>query len=120
MREMFSTASLFHAAGRQLYRQGDSWATLPSPAPAFQASPVYDFVPATVTIDRELRTPLRISDTTGDLRVFRLLDMENYEKAMTSALRRLLMELPVAQPIGRSSSAQQTQDKCDGTQGGSS
>lgn len=95
-RHMWCTGPLIHAANRQLYRQQDSWAALLSPAPGFQLSPVFDFVPAAVTVDRDLRATLKLAGAAGNLKVFRILDTKNYEKAMTSALRRLLVEMPLA------------------------
>lgn len=92
-RNMWSTVSLFHAAGRQLYRRGNSWAALPSPEPGFQISPVYDFVPARVRIDRNLRTTLDFPEPSGNLRVFHLLDEDSYPKAIRTSLRRLLSEM---------------------------
>jgi hypothetical protein len=95
-RNMWSTASLYHAAGRKLYRAGDSWAARHEPEPGYALAEVFDFVPAEVTIDRDLTTIPKISGAAGPLRLFHLLDLANYEKAMLVSLRRLLAEMPLA------------------------
>jgi hypothetical protein len=96
VRETFSTASLLDASGRQLHRKGDTWAALTAPAPGFQLLQVFDFLPARVSIDRDLRTPLDFSNPSEHFKVFHLKDLENYEKAMTTSLRRLLVEMPLS------------------------
>lgn len=94
-RNMWSTASLYHAARRELYRRGDSWAALSEPRPGFELAPQYEFVPASVTVDRDLRTSLTVGRSNGQFRVLRLVDLQNYERAMTSSLKTLLSEMPV-------------------------
>lgn len=93
-RNMWSTASLYHAAGRELYRRGDSWAILGTPRQDFERVPLYEFVPATVTIDRDLRSTLKVGQSRGQFMVFRLIDLQNYQHAMTMSLRNLLAEMP--------------------------
>jgi hypothetical protein len=93
-RNMWSTASLYHAAGRELYRRGDSWTALAAPRQGFERMPLYEFVPATVSIDRDLRSTLKVDQSGGQFRVFRLLDLQNYERAMTTSLKALLAEMP--------------------------
>jgi hypothetical protein len=100
-RNMWSTVSLYHAAGRELYRQGDEWAALAAPAAGYTRSPIYEFVPATVTIDRDLRTTLKLDRVTGQFRVFYLLDLVNYERAMLTSLRKLLVEMPLVLNAGK-------------------
>jgi len=95
-RHMWCTGPMIHAAGRGLYRNQDCWAALSSRTPEFQPSPVYEFVPASVTIDRDLQPTLKLSGATGNFRVFHILDSENYEKAMTTSLRGLLAGMPLA------------------------
>jgi hypothetical protein len=95
IRNMWCTGPMIHAAGREFYRQGDCWAAFASPAAGFQLSPLFEFVPANVTIDRDLRTTLKPKGG-GPFKVFHILDRENYERALTSALRRVLAEMPLA------------------------
>lgn len=95
-RSMWSTASLYHAAGRKLYRKQDQWAILAQPLPEYQLASVYDFVPATVSIDRDLRTTLQLDHPTGKFQVFRILDLADYESAMQTSLRKLLAEMSLA------------------------
>jgi len=95
VRETFSTASLIHAAGRQLHRRDGAWAALPVPQPGLEAWPVFDFVPSTVTIDRDLTTPVDVSKADGKFMSFFLRDLANYETAMKTSLRQLLSEMPM-------------------------
>lgn len=59
-------------------------------------APIYEFAPTGVSIDRDIRTTLEPADAASSLRVIRILDTENYERAMISALRRILRELPIS------------------------
>jgi hypothetical protein len=99
IRSMWCTGPMIHAAGRQTYRKGDSWAALASAAPGFELSPVFDFVPASVTVDRDPNTNMKLAGVMGNFKVFRILDRDHYEKAMTSSLRRLLREMRLATTI---------------------
>jgi len=94
-RNMWSTASLYDAAGKQLYRSKDDWALLSSPAKGYDLSPVFDFVPVEVEIDRDLRTTIRPSITPRPVRVFHLLQPDVYNEAMLSSLRKLLSEMSI-------------------------
>jgi hypothetical protein len=95
-RHMWSTASLYHAAGRQLYRSQDGWALLSSQASGYELSPVYDFVAVEVEIDRNLRSTVRPSEKPRATRLFHLVQPSVYSEAMLSSLRKLLSEMPVA------------------------
>ena len=95
-RNMWSTASMIHAAGRKIFRHDDSWAACEAPIAGFTPSPIFEFVPASVMIDEDLKATLKIGGGKGNFKVFRILDGANYEKAMTSTLHRLLSEMPVA------------------------
>jgi len=97
-RNMWGTGPLIHAAGRQLYRQGDMWSALASPARGLQPSKVFDFIPVNVTIDRDMKTTMQLSDVTGKMKVFHPVDLENYQAAMTTSLRKLLAEMPRVNP----------------------
>jgi len=94
-RNMWSTASIYDAAGLELWRKGDEWAALREPTTGFQPAKTYDFIPANVTIDRNLRTRLSFSGAAKPFRVFHLLDMKNYQASMQNSLRRLLSEMPL-------------------------
>jgi hypothetical protein len=90
VRYMWTTVTLYHAAGRKMFRRGKEWAALTVPEPGWQEHSIFDFVPASVTVDRDLRTILDRSGHQGGFRVLRILDVEEYEQAMLSSLRRLL------------------------------
>ncbi len=92
-RNMWSTASLYHASGRRLYRRGDSWAALGEAIPDFKTADVFDFVPARASINQDLNVRLELTEAPQAFKVFRLLDMSNYQEAMISSLRRLLSEM---------------------------
>jgi hypothetical protein len=93
MRNMWSTASIIHASGRKLYRGKASWAALREAKAGYVLSEVFDFVPAEVSIDADLHVTKKLTDVTGGFRLFRILDLENYAKAMLPSLRRLLAEM---------------------------
>ncbi|NWG14120.1 MAG: nucleoside hydrolase [Acidobacteria bacterium] len=93
VRNMWSTASLVHAAGRRLFRSGNSWAALHQPPAGFTRADVFDFSPAKIEIDADLNVRLELTAADRSFRVFRLLDLANYQEAMTSSLRRLLSEM---------------------------
>lgn len=95
MRNMWSTASIYDAAGLELYRNGDDWAALPEPSAGFQPTKIYDFIPAQVTIDRDLRTRVSFSGGAKPFKAFHLVDMDNYQAAMQGSLRRLLRAMPL-------------------------
>jgi hypothetical protein len=98
-RNMWCTAPMIHAAGRSLYRKDDTWAALSAPVAGFEPARVFDFVAASVHIDRDMRTTLDILPKDGNIKLFHLLDEANYQAAMTSSLRRLLGEIPVARSL---------------------
>ena len=98
---MWCTAPMIHASGRSLYRKGDTWAALTKPQPGFEPAAVFDFIPATVHIDRDMKTTLDTTAAEGNMKVFHLLDQPNYQAAMTSALRGLLAEMPLASGVGK-------------------
>lgn len=100
-RNMWCTAPLIHASGRSLYRKEDAWAALTLPTPGFKAAPVFDFVPASVHIDRDMKTTLKSMSKEGNTRIFHLIDEANYQVAMTSALRGLLAEMPLSPGAGK-------------------
>ncbi len=96
VRNMWCTAPMIHAAGRSLYRKGETWAALPSPATGFEPTPVFDFVPAGIRIDRDMKTTLDSTDKEGNVKLFHLLDQPNYQTAMTRSLGRLLAEMTLS------------------------
>ncbi len=88
-RNMWSTASLFHAAGLGVdVRNG----LLPS---AQVEDPVYEFVPITVTCADNGETNWQPATGTTGRHIFRLRHPERYAAAMAGALARLLS------PVGR-------------------
>jgi hypothetical protein len=98
-RHMWSTASIYHAAGCEFYRKGDSWVASRPPVPGYEKADVYGFVSARVTIDRNLRTTQDLTATSGRLKVFRIKDLENYPAAMRSSLRACLARMPLTGPF---------------------
>ena len=95
-RNMWSTVTFLHAAGRQLYRKGDTWAALSAPVEGYDRSLVYEFVPSGINLDQDLRTTLKPPDSNTRFRVFRLVDPQNYQQAMLTSLRTLLTNLPLS------------------------
>ncbi|MBZ5667341.1 MAG: hypothetical protein LAO30_22410 [Acidobacteriia bacterium] len=98
-RHMWSTASIYDSAGLSLYRKGNSWVASHASVPGFEKTPVYEFVPARISIDRDLRATPDFKGALKQQKVFRLLDVPHYEAAMQSALRQTLSEMVLAQPF---------------------
>jgi hypothetical protein len=96
-RYMWSTAAIYESAGCEIYRNGKSWVASSSLVPGFEKVSLYEFVPARVSIDRDLRVSLAFTRTPGQLKVFHLLDAKSYEAAMQSSLRQLLTHMPLAE-----------------------
>jgi hypothetical protein len=96
-RYMWSTAAIYDAAGCDLYRKGESWLASPNPVPGFEKALVYEFVPANVSIDRDLRITLDFTRPSKQLKVFHLHDTTHYELAMQGSLRRLLSDISLTE-----------------------
>ena len=62
-RYMWSTVTLYHAAARNLYKRGNQWVALAQPAKGDESARVFDFTSTGVTIDRDLRTKLKLPQT---------------------------------------------------------
>src|ERR1700722_12672206 len=90
---MWSTAAIYDAAGCDLYRKKDSWVASPDSVPGFEKVRVYEFVPARVSLDRNLRATLDFAKPAQDFKIFHLPETTIYEPAMESSLRRLLSQL---------------------------
>jgi hypothetical protein len=99
-RYMWSTAAIYDAAGCDLYRKGESWLASSNPVPGFEKALVYEFAPANVSIDRDLRITLDFTGSTKQIKVFHVLDTTNYELAMQVSLRRLLSDISLAEQFG--------------------
>jgi hypothetical protein len=93
IRHMWSTAAIYDAAGCDLYRKKDSWVASPDSVPGFEKVRVYEFVPARVSLDRNLRATLDFAKPAQDFKIFHLPETTIYEPAMESSLRRLLSQL---------------------------
>ena len=88
-RNMWSTASFLHAAGRTVTRAGR---IVPLGAAAEDA--VFAFEPVRVTCDGEGVTTWRHERAASRRFMFHVRDTKNYAAAMTQAVRSLLSELP--------------------------
>lgn len=95
-RHMWSTASIYHAAGCELHRKGDVWVASRFPLAGYRKASVFEFVPGSITIDRNLRTTQEGTDMSKPFRVFRILDLANYRTAMQASLRRCLSQIALA------------------------
>jgi hypothetical protein len=94
-RNMWSTASLVHASGRNVYRRENDWTAQREPMPGYKDVTFFDTVRVSVRINRNLRinfTP----DRAGSVRIFRVLLPDDYQPAMQSILRHILTEFPMA------------------------
>ena len=95
-RYMWSTAAIYHAAGCELYSNQVSWAASDTPIPDFHRTQVFDFVPAEVTINRNLQATQRLSGSSLRQKVFRIRDLGSYQPAMLSSLRQRLSHMELA------------------------
>jgi hypothetical protein len=100
-RNMWCTAPLLHAAGREVVRLGpDRWAARPArPGSEAEKSP-YAFLSARVSVDDEARATLHLDDDADGaaVQVFKILDPDNYDAMMTGCLRELFAQLPTSLP----------------------
>ncbi|MCI0662950.1 MAG: nucleoside hydrolase [Acidobacteria bacterium] len=96
-RHMWSTVALYDAAGRSIYRKGDSWVALRGLQPGYERANLYEFARASVLLDRDLRATLKVPGNKGTFRVLRVNDLANYQAAMLGSLRGLLAETPIRQ-----------------------
>jgi hypothetical protein len=100
-RNMWSTATILHASGRKLYRKQGDWRALREAEAGYREASVFDFRPVKITVDRDLRS--RISDASGaaPAQILYLTDIDHYERALFTALRNLLRDMPLV-PLGAS------------------
>lgn len=95
-RNMWSTQSLIHAAGRGLYRNGDRWvAAHEAPVSGFTPADVFAFVPVRVETDDKGGTSWKEDRSAGNMQMYTVTDKVNHAKALTSVLRELLSRFPV-------------------------
>jgi hypothetical protein len=105
-REMWSTPTLAHAAGREIYRRGDQYVLL-TPADAVRAGladkkmRLFEFVPARVTPTRSegdaTAAPgslnVELNPPRPNVALFHQINREDYPRVMISCLENLLGEL---------------------------
>jgi len=88
-RNMWCTGGFLHAAGKTVSRSGDI-------VPLDKAGPssVFTFDPIKVRCSDNGVTEWGTDDKSKDRYIFHVRDVENYESAMTAAMKSLLMSLP--------------------------
>jgi len=89
-RNMWCTAPFLHAAGRQVYRSGEGFASAATRPAGEPISELFTFVPARVEIDRRGRTQSVVYGPDGPMQVFWVKNTSLYQKAMTDCLKSLL------------------------------
>lgn len=87
-REMWCTAGFLHAAGKTVTADGE---IVPIGTP--EINPVFEFIPINVVCGDDGRITWEFSDSDNRF-IFKILDIENYETAMTKALKSLICRLP--------------------------
>src|ERR1700722_12315211 len=92
-RNMWSTVTLLDAAGRRPYRRGASWVAAASPSADDVSAQIYEFTSARIRVDADLHGFIEGHDARSPIRVFHILDTDQYQPAMLSILRRLLGEM---------------------------
>ena len=89
-RQMWCTGGFFHAAGLTVLHDGRV-----APLGESPDKEVFRFEPVAVSCNSEGYTDWRLSDqSAADCYIFRILDLERYESAMTTAMRELIAKLP--------------------------
>lgn len=88
-RNMWCTGGFFHAAGYTVTSEGRIMPLDQAPNKA-----VFAFEPANITCTEKGVTTWLHNSTARNRYIFHVLDTENYQSAMTKAMKKLLMELP--------------------------
>ena len=88
-RNMWNTASFFHAIGKTITKDGKI-----VDIENEQKNAVFDFEPIRVKCKENGTAKWNIDLNSKDRFLFHVLDIENYQSAMTKALKSLLLELP--------------------------
>jgi hypothetical protein len=88
-RNMWCTGGFLHAAGKTVSRSGEI-----VPLNSERVSPVVTFDPIKVRCSDDGVTEWAMDDKSKDRYIFHVRDVENYESAMTAAMKSLLMSLP--------------------------
>ncbi|MGI6706675.1 MAG: hypothetical protein ACOX6S_10710 [Clostridia bacterium] len=88
-RNMWCTGGFLHAVGKTVTRDGE---ILPLSTPGVDS--VFAFEPITVSCDKDGITSWSLTDEPTDRFIFVVKDLDNYEQAMTKAMRTLLKNLP--------------------------
>lgn len=99
-RHMWCTAPFFHAAGRRVVEVAPGrWVARPAGVDVGDNADPYAFIPGQVVIDDEGFTvfePSEGTDAGARFHSFRVLDPQRYGQIMTSCLKELLAEFPLA------------------------
>jgi hypothetical protein len=88
-RNMWCTGGFLHAAGKTVSRSGQI-----VPLDSEGASPVFTFDPIKVRCSDDGVTEWTMDQNRNTRYIFHVRDVENYESAMTAAMKSLLMSLP--------------------------
>ena len=88
IRHMWCTAGFIHAAGNKVTAEGDI-----VPASSARAS-VFSFLPVNVSCNDLGFADWKIDNNSRNRFIFHLNDLANYQKAMTIAMKKLLLQLP--------------------------
>jgi len=88
VRHMWCTAGFIHAAGKKVTTGGD---IIPENS---EENSVFSFVPVKTNCDDNGYTNWEIDHNSKNRFIFHVNDTTNYQKAMTSAMKKLLLQLP--------------------------
>lgn len=93
-RNMWCTAPFIHAAGRKIYKlANERYVTLTAPPNNAKEIQLFEFVPAFVSVDNDLRIEIDLQKGEVNMHVFRVLNKTEYGKVLTSCLRELFKDL---------------------------
>jgi len=93
-RNMWCTASLLHAAHREIHKVGGVWTASRSPSADEDAAP-FSFVPARIAVDETGKTTWEPNATDPNARLFKIRSAESYRPAMRDCLRELFIAFPI-------------------------
>jgi hypothetical protein len=87
-RDMWSTAGFFHAAGKKITREGEIVSENSDKVS------IFSFIPVKVSCDDNGNTTWEANNLSKNRYIFHVNDLLNYQKAMTWALKNLLLQFP--------------------------
>lgn len=93
-RNMWCTASLLHAAGRQVHRTDNQWSCARRPPPRAEPATLFTFIPARVEVDDHGKTRTQTAAASPNVHVLKLVAPGEYGPALRDCLKELCTQFP--------------------------